>query len=149
MPNLNISNVSKETTHEIVRLVANSSAQVTIQIRGEYETWSPTQATMYMHSLPTGSCQFVVSLISANGRILAEDLRDQGRSLRGLTSPLTRTLNKLTASGLLPLGLPHPVELEYDVVQASYRRTNAVIMRSELIPSFTQAVKRLLLTPDL
>jgi serine/threonine-protein kinase HipA len=82
------------------------------------------------------------ALVQRGGALTAEELRellDRG-SFRGLTGPVTKTLDRLTRSGLLPPGLPRPLRSRYGDDQLGYRRLDALEIPREALPAWTEAL---------
>lgn len=144
MPSIRVGNVSNETAQAVIRLLASREPLVPVQVREVDETWTPARADLFLTCLSAPkSRQLVEDVVASAGRVLADDLREQGRPLRGLIGPLTRTLNQLNSKGTLPFGLPVPLKIEYDRLHPTYQRAIAIIMPHDVRGPFEKALRRL------
>src|SRR5438128_485097 len=74
-------------------------------------TWTAEEAERLLRHLRAGAYGLLRELVRGNGRVPAHALRgpDRSQSLRGLTGPISKAMNRLTWAGMLREGLPHPV----------------------------------------
>jgi hypothetical protein len=107
--------------------------------------WTIDYAEALLRDLASAALGLLNAVVAGGGRIDADDLRgsDGGRSLRGLTGPITKAMERLVRAGRLPVGLPIPVSAEYDPAVRAWQRTKDFVMPSELVPTFEAAFARI------
>ena len=77
------------------------------------------------------------------GRVTSDVVReDPEQSLRGLTGPITKAMQRLTKAGRLPEDLSHPVATEYDPNVRAYQKAIAFSMPAAMVPAFSTAFTR-------
>lgn len=108
-------------------------------------SWTAELAARLYADLAGPQRRVLRALVQHGGTLTAEELRElmDRRSFRGLTGPVTKTLDRLTRSGLLPPGLPRPVRSRYRDDQLGYRRLDALEIPGELLPAWTAALGHL------
>ena len=108
-------------------------------------SWTAELAARLYADLAGPQRRVLRALVQRGGTLTAEELRellDRG-SFRGLTGPVTKTLDRLTRSGVLPPGLPRPVRSRYGDDQLGYRRLDALEIPGEALPAWTAALGNL------
>ena len=107
--------------------------------------WTVDDAEVLLRDLASGARGLLSAVVAGGGRIDADDLRgsDGGKSLRGLTGPITKAIERLVGAGRLPDGLSAPVWAEYDPTVRAWQRTKDFVMPSELVPTFKAAFDRI------
>lgn len=131
--------VDPATLAEIARLLGPAQSEILEQ----HAEWSAESAKRLLRDLRPAAYRLLAELVRHDGRVDAGVFRgDEGdQSLRGLTGPITKAMRRLTQSGRIPAGLPHPVEAEYDPEIRSYQRTKAFVMAEDVLPHFTAALR--------
>ena len=107
--------------------------------------WTADAAEVLLRDLGPAARRLYVTVAEAGGRIDASVLRgpDGSKSLKGLTGPVTKALERLSKAGKIPTDLPVPVTAEYDPSIRAWRKTAAFVMPSALVPLFQAASERL------
>lgn len=129
-------NVDSETMTRLIAVLGDRA-----EVTGS--SWTQEYVSEYVASLRWNARRLVREVARAGGELDASVMRgpDGEGSLRGLTGPLRKTLNRLVAEGKLPAGLPVPVEADYDYSIASWQRTPSFKMATELVPLFSAAFR--------
>ncbi len=105
--------------------------------------WTVDTAEVLLRDLGPAARYLIVSTAEAGGRLSASVLRGtENKSLKGLTGPIGKALNRLSGNGKLPSGLPKPVEAWRDPTLRSWERTGSFVMPRALVPVFQAAAKR-------
>lgn len=132
--------VDPMTLAEIARLLGRKQPE----ILEEPAEWTAESAERLLRDLRPAAFGLLSELVRHGGRVDAGVFRgeDGEQSLRGLTGPLTKAMRRLTQSGRIPAGLPHPVEAEYDPEIRAYQRTKAFVMAEGVLPHFTAALRK-------
>ena len=106
--------------------------------------WTVEEAERLLRHLRAGAFGLLRELVRGHGRVTASVLRgpEGDQSLRGLTGPISKAITRLTWTGHLREGLPHPVETQYDPEIRAYQRALAFTMPTEILPAFTAALAR-------
>ncbi|MFD4397290.1 hypothetical protein [Kitasatospora sp. NPDC058478] len=71
--------------------------------------WTPERARAYYDRLPPRAQQILLQVVEGDGECPADELRAQGRSLRGSTGAFRRVLSEGARVGVWPEALPMPV----------------------------------------
>ena len=108
-------------------------------------SWTAELAARLYADLAVPQRRVLHALVRHGGTLTAEELREllNRDSFRGLTGPVTKTLDRLTRSGLLPPGLPRPVRSRYGDDHLGYRRLDALEIPAEVLPAWTAALGNL------
>src|ERR1022692_2969573 len=103
--------------------------------------WTVDYAEVLIRDLGEAARRLLSKTSEAGGRIEAAEMRGPGgdQTLKGLTGPITKAMNRLADRSKLPAGLPAPVETEYDPANRAWQRTAAFMMPTELVPVFRAA----------
>jgi hypothetical protein len=106
--------------------------------------WTVDSAEVLLRDLAPSARRLIVSTAEAGGRLSANVLRGtDNKSLKGLTGPIGKALNRLARNEKLPSGLPKPVEAWRDPTSRSWERTGSFVMPPALVPVFQAAAQRI------
>lgn len=88
-----------------------------------------------------------IELVVDNGGYVSSDrlrraLADSREQLRGLTGPISKHVNRLSANGVLPAGTAPPTTTDYDTENPSFQRARGIQMNERLVPVFRAALNR-------
>ena len=136
MTDIIIRNADRETVDRVIAALG-PRAEVTESV------WTREYAGVYIGALRWNTLRLVTEVVRANGRLDASVMRgaDGQGTLRGVTGPLRKVMNRLVAEGKLPPGLPIPVEPDYDrSLVTSWQRAPGFKMAPELVPLFAAAL---------
>jgi hypothetical protein len=106
--------------------------------------WSVEAAETLLRYLGPAQRNLIVSTARAGGRLGAKELRDRTatNTLKGLTGPISKAMERLTQSGKLSIGLPKPVGALRDPTARSWEKTGSFVMDQALVPVFLEAGRR-------
>jgi RNA polymerase sigma factor (sigma-70 family) len=106
--------------------------------------WTVNLAEYLLRSLGPAALGLLRETAEAGGWIEAEAFRGPSgeKSLKGLTGPITKAMERLADAGQLPAELPIPVRAQYDSLIHSWRRAVAFVMPPDLVQVFRSAFKR-------
>lgn len=109
-------------------------------------TWTVRDARTLFADLAEPQRRLVQALVDADGAVAAAHLPDllgPGRtSLRGLTGPITKALQRLEQQGVLPAGLPRPVRSRYGEDQQGVRRLEALEIAPGALDAWAAALAK-------
>jgi hypothetical protein len=106
--------------------------------------WTVDAAEVLLRDLGPAARNLIASTAEAGGRLSATVLRGpENKTLKGLTGPIGKALQRLARNGKLPSGLPKPVEAFRDPTMRSWERTGTFVMPRELVPVFQAAAERI------
>ncbi|MFF0413419.1 hypothetical protein ACFYUY_23650 [Kitasatospora sp. NPDC004745] len=103
---ITVENPTPEALGKLLALAAMPAAVVTAV---PDDRWTPERARSYYDRLPPRAQQILLQVIQGEGECAAEELRANGRSLRGSTGAFRRVLSEGQRTGLWPDGLPVPL----------------------------------------
>lgn len=106
--------------------------------------WTVDFAEVLLLDLGPAARNLIVKTARAGGRLNASELRgEENKTLKGLTGPIGKALQRLARNRRLPFGLPKPVEAFRDPTLRSWERTGTFVMPRELVPVFQAAAERI------
>lgn len=111
--------------------------------RRPVSSWTPGYASRLYAELAEPQRRVLHALVEGGGTLAAADLHrllDRG-TFRGLTGPVTKTLDRLTRSGALPPGLPRPLRSRYREDQGGYRRLDALEIPADAVGAWIAALR--------
>ena len=111
--------------------------------RAPASAWTPEHASLLYAELAAPQRRVLHALVERGGALSADELHellDRG-SLRGLTGPVTKMLERLIRSGALPSGLPRPLRSRYRDDQLGYRRLDALELSPDALPAWLLALR--------
>jgi hypothetical protein len=106
-------------------------------------TWTPARAEHLLRDAAPRAAEILRAVITAGGRIEADQLREDGKTLRGHTSGITQAVNRGALQGRWPHGMPAPIEPIYDPENRSFQRAIAYEMVPAILAAFTEAAQRI------
>lgn len=110
--------------------------------------WDADTAEVLLRDLSSSALGLLRLMAKNQGRVTSDVVReDPEQSLRGLTGPITKAMQRLTKAGRLPEGLPHPVGTEYDPNIRAYQKAIAFSMPAAMVPAFSAAFERIEANP--
>src|SRR4051794_34006012 len=98
--------------------------------------WTPETAATLIGDVPSRARTLIHLLITNNGYVDAAQMRGDRDTLRGLTGPITKAMDRLAKADKLPDGLPNPVETRYDPDVRAYQKAIAFEMPREIRLAF-------------
>ncbi len=105
--------------------------------------WTPQRAALLMEAVAEPQRRLLAAVAAADGVLSVGDLLraiDQPRgTLRGLTGPVTKAVQRLQHSNTLPWVLPRPVEARYAMDEQGVRRVKELVMAAGTAASFRAA----------
>ncbi len=110
--------------------------------------WDADTAEVLLRDLHKSALGLLRLMAQHHGRVTSDVVRkDPEQSLRGLTGPITKAMQRLVKAGRLPEGLPHPVATEYDPNIRAYQKAIAFSMPAAMVPAFAAAFERIEANP--
>ncbi|MEU8925523.1 hypothetical protein AB0D10_32100 [Kitasatospora sp. NPDC048545] len=103
---ITVENPTPEVLEKLLALAAMPAAVVTAVAD---DHWTPERARSYYDRLPPRAQQILLQIVEGEGECAAEQLKANGRSLRGSTGAFRRVLSEGKRTGLWPEALPVPV----------------------------------------
>ncbi|MFD8755696.1 hypothetical protein ACFV0O_32680 [Kitasatospora sp. NPDC059577] len=103
---ITVENPTPEVLEKLLALAAMPAAVVTAVAD---DRWTPERARSYYDRLPPRAQQILLQIVEGEGECAAEQLKANGRSLRGSTGAFRRVLSEGKRTGLWPEALPVPV----------------------------------------
>ncbi|MFF7459699.1 hypothetical protein [Kitasatospora sp. NPDC008115] len=136
-----LEDVPDELARELFALLAKHQSVQAVQDA----QWTETRAEQLLRDLPTNATQIIRHAVAGKGWAAAKQLRgpNGSDSLRGRSGAITKAINRGTAKGRWPTGMPQPVEAQYDPDNPSYQRTTGYVMTEDLVPVFEAALRRI------
>jgi len=106
--------------------------------------YSVEGAKAVLHKLASPQRTVIELLVANGGHVSVHDVRvalgrQSADTLRGLTGPISKHVNRLIAQGVLPAGTLPPTVTKYDNT-AGTQRAQRFWMESELVPVFEAAL---------
>lgn len=102
--------------------------------------WTAEQAYNLLRDLPASTVRLVRAVVGNGGEISANQLRAQGATLRGVTGPIRKAVERHANQGAAPHGLPLPLEARYD---RQNQRATAFAVPAECLAPFAAALARI------
>ncbi|MFJ2868318.1 hypothetical protein [Kitasatospora sp. NPDC087314] len=103
---ITVENPTPEALEKLLALAAMPAAVVTAE---PDDCWTPKRARSYYDRLPPRAQQILLQVVYGEGECAAEELKANGRSLRGSTGAFRRVLSEGKRTGLWPDALPVPL----------------------------------------
>ncbi|MFF4922405.1 hypothetical protein ACFY4B_17640 [Kitasatospora sp. NPDC001261] len=103
---ITVENPTPEVLEKLLALAATPTAVVTAV---PDDRWTPERARSYYDRLPPRAQQILLQVVEGQGECAAEELKANGRSLRGSTGAFRRVLSEGKRTGLWPDALPVPL----------------------------------------
>lgn len=103
---ITVENPTPEALEKLLALAAMPAAVVTTE---PDDRWTPKRARSYYDRLPPRAQQILLQVVHGEGECPAEELKANGRSLRGSTGAFRRVLSEGKRTGLWPDALPVPL----------------------------------------
>ncbi|MDQ0945976.1 hypothetical protein [Streptomyces sp. V1I1] len=104
--------------------------------------WTEERAATLLRNLPARAARVIRAAVDGDGYVAAEELREEGKAMRGHTGPITQALKRGVRNGWWPEGMPRPIEAEYNADVAGYQRAVGFRMTEELLLAFREASAR-------
>lgn len=105
--------------------------------------WTADRAETLIDDLAPRQADLLLDLArSRTGTVDAADVRVDGGTLKGLTGPISKAVNRLAAAGHLHASAESPVEVAYDPAIRSYQRARSFSLRPDAIEAFKEAARR-------
>ncbi|SOB88438.1 hypothetical protein [Streptomyces sp. 1331.2] len=101
--------VEDPTPEVLEKLLALAAVPAAVVTAVPDDRWTPERARSYYDRLPPRAQQILLQVIEGDGECGAEELKANGRSLRGSTGAFRRVLSEGKRTGIWPEGLPVPV----------------------------------------
>ncbi|MFF2548098.1 hypothetical protein ACFVUY_36825 [Kitasatospora sp. NPDC058063] len=101
--------VENPTPEVLEKLLALATAPAAVVAAVPDDRWTPERARSYYDRLPPRAQQILLQVVEGQGECAAEDLKANGRSLRGSTGAFRRVLSEGKRTGLWPDALPVPL----------------------------------------
>ncbi|MFE7588821.1 hypothetical protein ACFU6K_05430 [Kitasatospora sp. NPDC057512] len=133
--------VSEDLARELFALLGRHGAAPVLQDA----QWTVTRAAQLLRDLPATAVQIIRLAAEGEGWVASDHLRgpDGSESLRGRSGAITKAVNRGAAKKRWPVGMPLPVEAQYDPENPSYQRTTGYVMNEDLVPVFKAALTRI------
>ncbi|NUK50388.1 hypothetical protein HRW14_08805 [Streptomyces lunaelactis] len=122
---------------KLLALIAEHRDSLTLLTDTE---WTPERAATLLRNLPSKAARVIVAAVDGGGYVAAEDLREEGGSMRGHTGPITHALNRGVREGWWPEGMPTPIKASYNADVAGAQRAAGFQLGEGLLPVFQAAV---------
>ncbi|MGW7446630.1 hypothetical protein [Kitasatospora sp. NPDC054795] len=103
---ITVENPTLEVLEKLLALAATPAAVVTAV---PDDRWTPQRARSYYDRLPPRAQQILLQVVEGEGECGADELKANGRSLRGSTGAFRRVLSEGKRTGLWPDALPVPL----------------------------------------
>lgn len=103
---ITVENPTPEVLEKLLALATTPAAVVTAVAD---ECWTPERARSYYDRLPPRAQQILLQVVEGDGECTADELKANGRSLRGSTGAFRRVLSEGKRTGLWPDALPVPL----------------------------------------
>ncbi|MFG2918108.1 hypothetical protein ACGF0D_35140 [Kitasatospora sp. NPDC048298] len=103
---ITVENPTPEVLEKLLALAATPAAVVTA---APDDRWTPERARSYYDRLPPRAQQILLQVVEGEGECAADELKANGRSLRGSTGAFRRVLTEGKRTGLWPDALPVPL----------------------------------------
>ncbi|MGW7582362.1 hypothetical protein ACWGKU_15365 [Kitasatospora sp. NPDC054768] len=103
---ITVENPTPEVLEKLLALATTPTAVVTAV---PDDRWTPERARSYYDRLPPRAQQILLQVVEGEGECAAEELKANGRSLRGSTGAFRRVLTEGKRTGLWPDALPVPL----------------------------------------
>ncbi|MFE6049257.1 hypothetical protein ACFQ6N_00700 [Kitasatospora sp. NPDC056446] len=103
---ITVEDPTPEVLEQLLALAAVPAAVVTAV---PDERWTPERARTYYERLPPRAQQILLQVVEGGGECGSEQLRAEGRSLRGSTGAFRRVLSEGKRTGVWPDALPLPL----------------------------------------
>ncbi|MFH8385460.1 hypothetical protein ACH4E7_31755 [Kitasatospora sp. NPDC018058] len=103
---ITVENPTPEALEKLLALAAMPAAVVTAV---PDDRWTPERARSYYDRLPPRAQQILLQVVEGEGECAADELRANGRNLRGSTGAFRRVLSEGKRTGLWPDALSVPL----------------------------------------
>ncbi|MFJ9847166.1 hypothetical protein ACIRYZ_43435 [Kitasatospora sp. NPDC101155] len=103
---ITVENPTLEALEKLLALAAIPTAVVTAV---PDDRWTPERARSYYDRLPPRAQQILLQVVEGEGECSADELKANGRHLRGSTGAFRRVLSEGKRTGLWPDALPVPL----------------------------------------
>ncbi|MFE4517828.1 hypothetical protein ACFRMQ_26960 [Kitasatospora sp. NPDC056783] len=101
--------VEDPTPEALEKLLALAAMPAVVVTAVPDDHWTPERARSYYDRLPPRAQQILLQVVEGRGECSAEELKADGRSLRGSTGAFRRVLTEGKRTGLWPDALPVPL----------------------------------------
>ncbi|MER8105591.1 hypothetical protein [Kitasatospora sp. NPDC094016] len=101
--------VENPTPEALEKLLAFATMPDAVVTALPDDRWTPERARSYYDRLPPRAQQILLQVVEGDGECAAEELKANGRSLRGSTGAFRRVLSEGKRTGLWPDALPVPL----------------------------------------
>ncbi len=101
--------VEDPTPEVLEKLLAFAAVPAAVVTAVPDDRWTPERARSYYDRLPPRAQQILLQVVEGDGECAAEELKANGRSLRGSTGAFRRVLSEGKRTGIWPDGLALPV----------------------------------------
>ncbi|MEU6968912.1 hypothetical protein AB0A71_14435 [Kitasatospora aureofaciens] len=101
--------VEDPTPEALEKLLALAAMPAAVVTAVPDDRWTPERARSYYDRLPPRAQQILLQVVEGEGERGAEELKANGRNLRGSTGAFRRVLTEGKRTGLWPDALPVPL----------------------------------------
>ncbi|MFE7531103.1 hypothetical protein ACFU7Y_36150 [Kitasatospora sp. NPDC057542] len=101
-----VENPTPDALEQLLALAATPAAVVAVV---PDDRWTPERARAYYDRLPPRAQQILLQVVEGDGECPADQLRAEGRSLRGSTGAFRRVLSEGARTGVWPEALLMPL----------------------------------------
>lgn len=104
--------------------------------------WTVEEATSLLQGLAPKQRAFIETLVVWDGVVPADEVRksESSESLRGITGPITKAVNRLQKAGIIRGGLPGLVSPVYNPATVGFQKVRAYRLDEATVAAFREAL---------